>query len=123
MNYVFTHTFDGEVEAAQSVSRKRISSTLEYNCTWLVHLHDFSHDLTNTHINNLAQTKNLCVVITQHPNKKSTYRFEDGFIGLIINTVSKRVVYCIVLSLSSSDVLHTQEESLNYCLHVHKICR
>lgn len=117
-NCVFTHTFDGEVEAAQSVSRKRIGSTLEYNSTWLVHLHDFSHNLTNKHTNNLAQTKILVVVITQYLNK-STYRFEDGFIGLIINTVSKWVVHCIVLSLSSPNVLHTLEASLNYCLHKH----
>ena len=40
-------------------------------------------------------------------NKKQTCRFEDGFIGLIIDAVSKWVVYCIVLALSSSNVLHT----------------
>lgn len=61
MNCVFTHTFDGEVEAAQSVSRKRIGSTLEYNCTWLVHLHDFSHDLTNTHTSTTLLRQRICV--------------------------------------------------------------
>lgn len=61
----------------------------------------------------------ILVVVTTPYRNKGTYRFEDGFIGLIINTISKRVVYCIVLSLSSSDVLHTLEASPNYCLHKH----
>lgn len=114
------YTFDGEVEAAQSVSRERIRSTLEYHSTWLIHLHDFSHDLKHTHtqIKTLAQRRSLIVVITQYLIK--TYRFEDGFIGLIINAVSKWVVYCIVLALSSSNVLHTLDISLNYCTHVNR---
>lgn len=47
-----TGTFNSEVEAAQSVSRERVRTTLEHDCTWLVHLHDFSHDLTVKHVNN-----------------------------------------------------------------------
>ncbi len=71
-------------------------------------------------MNNLREQ--LTTVITQHLNK-STYRFEDGFIGLIIDTVPKRVVYCIVLSLSCSNVLHKPKISLSYCTQTHKMNR
>lgn len=87
---LITHTFDGEVEAAQSVSRQRISPTLEHNSTRLVHLHDFSHDLSKTHTQTsttLIRLRFLGVEITQNICK-NTYRFKDGFIGLVINTVS-----------------------------------
>ena len=113
---VFTQTFDGEVEAAQSVSGKRISSTLEHNRTWLVHLHDFSHDLKKHGATSTLSLKNQTVNMwTSHHLNTGTYRLEDGFIRLIVDTVSKRIVHSVVLPLSSSDVLHTEDGSLSYC--------
>lgn len=63
-----SYTFDGKVEAAQSVSGERISPTLEDNCARLVHLHDFSHDLTNIH-QQPGSDKKISVVITLQFNK------------------------------------------------------
>lgn len=115
------YTFDGEVKAAQSVSRQRISSTLQHHSTGLVHLHDFSHDLTHTVIIKSEHEQWTCSLLATETLSKKTYRLEDGFIGLIINTVSEGVVHCIVLALSCSNVLHTLGILLNSWSHMFKL--
>ncbi len=50
-------TFDGEVKAAQSISRQRVSATLEYHSTGLVHLHHFGHDLQDIQKQEIFKTQ------------------------------------------------------------------
>ncbi len=50
-------TFDGEVKAAQSISRQRVSATLEHHSTGLVHLHHFGHDLQDIQKQEIFKTQ------------------------------------------------------------------
>lgn len=68
-------TFHAQVEAAQSVSGKTITTTLKYNSFWSVVFHDSFDD-----------------------------RFEDRFVGGIVNPISKRKVDRVVLALSDTIV-------------------
>ena len=79
--YYTTHpnslsTFEGDVEAAKSVSWQRIGATLEHNGRRLVGLHDLGHD-----------------------------GHEDVLVVFVVDTVAKREVDGVVLALAGANVL------------------
>ena len=74
--HVSSRTFEGEVEAAEPVSGKRVGPTLENDGRWSVDLHHLGHD-----------------------------RFEDHLISLVVDAVAKWKVDSIVLALLSTHVL------------------
>ncbi|KAH3672372.1 hypothetical protein WICPIJ_010057 [Wickerhamomyces pijperi] len=65
----------GKVEATESVTGKRITTTLQDNGGWLVPFHDLGDD-----------------------------RLKDGLVGGVVNTVTERNVNGIVLTLANTNV-------------------
>jgi hypothetical protein len=61
--------------------------------------------------------------------KNEIYRFENAFVGVIINAISEREVDCIVLALAGTNVLkmpqiislpHTHKQKYHHIHHHHQ---
>ena len=60
------------------------------------------------HVQSEAEKGNFHI----HKKETTAYRFKDAFEGVIINAISQRVVHCIVLAFSGSDVLERKKEKI-----------
>ena len=73
-------TFQSQVEASKSISRKTVSSTLQHNSTGLVGFHDLGHD----------GDKYL-------------------FVAFVINTITQREINCVIFAFPCADILQEGE--------------